>query len=98
MWCVRVRDDGSFRTAIEHRSEPDEAARAAFSMTHWRMIDPEAAQQFDHRYTAEEIERRQLDFIAASGLSLRDKLKASITDARNRYGGIHVTTTHPTRP
>lgn len=87
---MRVRDDGGFRSA-------NQAGLVAFSMAQWRHLDPDAAKQFCASPTADRSEALQREFIAVSGLGLRDRLAASIGDARRRYGGHDVAQARPSR-
>jgi hypothetical protein len=87
MWCVRTRDDGTFRAATAGPIDPYAGHVTVFSFDEWLRIDEPAARQFEAPPSSEDWLRRQQRFMGATGLGQRAALQRSMADAHARYGG-----------
>lgn len=87
-WCVRVDDDGEFRSARRGRL-------IVWSVKDWMTIDPCAARQFLDVNPKSPL-AIQLAFMRVSGLDAQPDVQRSVVEAYNRFGGNpYVTSSHP---
>lgn len=97
MWCVTLRDDGTFRAASRHPIDPYAELQIVFSIGQWAFVDQAATLQFLWPDRADEHARIQRAFNDATGLSRSATIKASMNDAWTRYGGTDVDSPHAAR-